>query len=281
MRSLLEEAFRIFRARGARLLAAAVAFYTLLAAAPLCLVILSVLGAMVGGARADDALWDALGFWVAPEGLAAARALTRSLEGVEARSGVAGTLLLLYGSTRLFRALRRALNQLWGIDLERVEGARPSAHKYGVRYGGALALVALAIAIVGVLAAVKALIALVPVTEVVWALDGIASIGLSFVLFAALFRLVPETEVTWRDALASAAVTTVLFAAGSGLVTLYVHREHTSALYEGVGAVVVAMLWVYYSAQVFFFGACIGAVLHQRGVTPLLHQRGVTPRVLK
>jgi membrane protein len=261
---LISEAFRIFRARGARFLAAAVAFYTLLAAAPTCLVIVSVLGAVVGSERAGEALWDALGTWIAPEGLETARTLTERLEGSEASSGVLGTVLLVYGSTRLFRALRRALNELWGIDLEHVEKERNTAHKYGVRYGGALALVALAILNVGLLAAIKTLVALVPVSGVVWALDGLTSVGLAFVLFAALFRLVPETEVTWRDALASAGVTTVLFALGSGLVTLWVHRAHTSALYEGIGAVVVAMLWVYYSAQVFFFGACIGCALHAR-----------------
>lgn len=263
-RDVLREAFRIFSARGARFLAAAVAFYTLLASAPLCLVILEVLGAVLGHERAEGALWEGLGTWVAPEGLATARALTERLAAAEAHMGAPAVLLLLYGSTRLFRALRRALNQLWGVDLEVVEGVRSKAHKYGVRYGGALALVALLIAVVAVLAALKALIALVPVTALVTVLDLVASVVLAFVLFAALFRLVPETEVTWTDALSSAVVTTLLFAIGSALVTLYVHRRHTSDLYEGVGAVVVAMLWVYYTAQVFFFGACIGATLHRR-----------------
>ncbi len=261
-REVAREAARIFRARGARFLAAAVAFYTLLAAAPMCLVISTILGAALGHERAEGALWDALGTWIAPEGLETARALTAHLEQLEAREGLLGGAVAIYGSTRLFRALRRALNTLWGIDLERVESARRTAHKYGARYGGALALVALATLLVALLAGLKTLIALVPVTELVWALDGLASVLLAFVLFAAVFRFVPETDVTWRDALASAAVTTVLFAAGSSLVTLYVHRAHTSALYEGIGAVVVAMLWVYYSAQVFFFGACVGAVLH-------------------
>jgi membrane protein len=262
---ILREAFRIWRARGARFLSAAVAFYTLLAAAPLCLVIVDVLGALVGTERAQGALWDGLGFWVAPEGVETARSLTAHFQDAEAHEGALAIVVLVYGSTRLFRALRRALNQLWGVDLEAVEGDRTAAHKYGVKYGGALALVALLITVVAVLAAIKTLIALVPVRDVVWVLDGVASVVLAFVLFAALFRFVPETQVTWRDALASALVTTLLFALGSGLVSAWVHRPHTSAVYEGAGAVVVAMLWVYYSTQVFFFGACIGCVMHRRG----------------
>jgi membrane protein len=267
LRAIVREAFRIWSARGARFLAAAVAFYTLLAAAPLCLAILDVLGAIVGADRAEGALWDGLAFWVAPEGLSTARSLTEHFARAQADEGVLALVVLLYGSTRLFRALRRALNQLWGVDLESVEGGRTTARKYGIRYGGALALVVLLITLVALLAALKTAIALVPVTSIVWTLDGVVSVGLAFVLFAALFRFLPETEVTWRDALASATVTTLLFALGSSLVTTYVHRRHTSDLYEGVGAVVVAMLWVYYSAQVFFFGACIGKVMHGRRTT--------------
>jgi membrane protein len=264
VRALLRDAIRIFSARGARFLAAAVAFYALLASAPLFVVMLRVLGAVLGADRARSALWGGLADWLAPEGVDTARALTERVQSAEAGSGVLGLLALLYGSTRLFRALRRALNVLWGVDLEHVERGRHTAYKYGVRYGGAFALVLFVIVLVALLAFIKAAIALVPVHGVVFVLDGLVSIVLAFVLFLALFRFVPETEVTWRDALVSAAPTTVLFALGSGLVTLYVDHRHTGDLYDGAGALVVAILWVYYSAQVFFLGACIGAAAHAR-----------------
>ena len=87
---------------------------------------------------------------------------------------------------------------------------------------------------------------------------------MEFVLFTALFRFLPETDVKLHDAMTCAAVSTALFAIGSGLVTLYVRHKHMDAVYEGASAIVLAVLWVYYSAQVFFFGACVGAVLRQR-----------------
>lgn len=273
MRPLLRDAIRIFSARGARFLAAAVAFYALLAAAPLFVVMLAVLGAVVGTDRAEHALWGGLGDWLAPEGVETARTLTEHLESAEASGGFLGVIVLVYGSTRLFRALRRALNQLWGVDLERVERDRHTVHKYGVRYGGALALVLFVIVLVGLLALVKAAIALVPVTALVYVLDGLVSIVLAFVLFATLFRFVPETNVTWRDALVGAVVTTILFAIGSGLVTVYVEHRHAADLYQGAGALMVAVLWVYYSAQVFFLGACVGAALHARAGSPASQPR--------
>jgi membrane protein len=267
---LVREALRIFSGKGARFLGAAVAFYALLSAAPLFVVILNVVGAVFGRARAESALWGGLATWVAPEGLAALRELTDRLYQQERSGSVLGVVLVIYGSTRLFRALRRALNQLWGIDLEAVERERHRVVKYGVRYGGALLLTLFVALLVALLLVVKTGFALIatlstrPPPFLLWGLDVVASVGLAFVLFAALFRFLPEAEVTWREAATCALVSTALFALGSGLVTLYVRHKHMADLYEGASAVVLAVVWVYYSAQVFFLGACVGAALRQR-----------------
>lgn len=264
---ILREAFRIFSGRGARFLGAAVAFYALLSAAPLFVVVLRVVGALFGKPRAESALWGALGTWIAPEGLETVRALTERLDETTTKGSFFGVVLVIYGSTRMFRAVRRALNQLWGIDLEEVEAKRTPAVRYGIRYGQALALTLFVIFLVMLLLGVKTAFAFVATLgtfsapTLLWALDGVASVALAFLLFAALFRWLPETDVTWRDAATSAAVSTLLFAGGSALVTAYVHHKNLSDLYAGATTVVLAILWVYYSAQVFFLGACVGAAL--------------------
>jgi membrane protein len=268
--SVLREAFRIFSGKGARFLGAAVAFYALMSAAPLFVVILYIVGSIFGRARAESALWGGLATWVAPEGLEAIRGLTERLDRSESAGGFVGVVLVIYGSTRLFRALRRALNQLWAIDLESVERARHRVARYGLRYGGALVLTLFVALLVALLLLVKAGFAVLAtwstraVPGLLWALDGVTSVALAFVLFGALFRFLPEAPVSWRDAATSAIVSTALFAVGSGLVTLYVRHKHTGDLYEGASAFVLAVLWVYYSAQVFFLGASVGAALRQR-----------------
>lgn len=268
--ALLRDAFRIFSGKGARFLGAAVAFYALMSAAPLFVVILYVVGAVFGRARAESALWGGLATWVAPEGLEAIRGLTERLDRSEHTASVIGVALVIYGSTRLFRGLRRALNQLWGIDLEAIEAARGRVARYGRRYGGAMLLTLFVAVLVALLILVKAGFAVLATWStrappgMLWALDGVTSVALAFVLFCALFRFLPEAPVTWRDTATSAAVSTALFALGSGLVTLYVRHKHMGDLYEGASALVLAVLWVYYSAQVFFFGACVGAALRQR-----------------
>jgi membrane protein len=266
---VLGDALRLFSDKGARFLAAAVAFYALLSAAPLFIVILSVVGWVFGRPSAESALWDGLAPWVAPEGLAAIRGMTERLESMQRSSGVVGVVLVIYGSTRLFRALRRSLNQLWGIDLESIERARPSVHRYGVKYGGALLLTFFSALLVALLILVKAGFAMMatlttePPSWVLWGLDAVVSVALAFALFWALFRFLPETRVTFREATTSAVVSTLLFAFGSAIVTLYVRQKRLGDIYQGASAVVLAVVWVYYSAQVFFFGACVGAAMRR------------------
>lgn len=274
MLGLLREALRIFSGKGARFLGAAVAFYALMSAAPLFVVILYVVGGVFGHERAESALWNGLATWVAPEGLAALRGMTERLAHMEKSGSVLGVVLVVYGSTRLFRAVRRALNQLWAIDLESVERARGRVKRYGLRYGGALLLTLFVATLLAALLVVKTGFALLATWStrtpptLLWALDGVTSIALAFVLFGALFKYLPETDVSWRDAATSSAVSTVLFAIGSGLVTVYVRHKHMGDLYEGASAIVLAVLWVYYSSQVFFLGACVGAALRNQRSIP-------------
>ena len=257
----------------ARFLGAAVAFYALMSAAPLFVLVLHVVGAVFGRSRAESALWSGLGQWLAPEALETVRQLTERLDQHESSGSVLGGLLVVYGSTRLFRALRRAMNQLWGIDLEEVERRRTTAVKYGLRYGGALALALFVAVLVGLLVAEKAAFALlaryganVP-ERLVWIVELDTSGAIAFVLFTALFKFLPETKVTLRQAVISALVSTTLFALGSSLVTLYVRHKHVETLYAGASTLVLVVMWVYYSVQVFFLGACVGAALRGADVT--------------
>lgn len=266
---VLRRALRIFSGRGARFLGAAVAFYALLSAAPLLVLVLHVTAAVFGQRRAESALWNGIGHWMAPDALGTVRDLTERLDQHESSGSVMGVVLVAYGSTRLFRALRRAINQLWGIDLERVERSRSTAFKYGWRYGGALALALFGAVLVGLLVVEKSALAIltrygahVP-DGLVWATDLVTSGALTFILFTALFYVLPETNVTLRHAVISSLVSTTLFAFGSSLVTAYVRHEQMGDLYEGASAVVLVVFWVYYSAQVFFLGASIGAALRE------------------
>ncbi|MCA9587263.1 MAG: YihY/virulence factor BrkB family protein [Myxococcales bacterium] len=266
---VLRDSWRIFSGRGARFLGAAVAFYSLLSAAPLFLVTLHVVGAFFGRGRAEEALFSGLGVWLAPEGVTAVRRLTHDFE-AHGSQGVIGVLLVLYGATRLFRAMRRALNTLWGVDLAAVEEREPTVARYAKRYGVALLLAALVTVLVLAMLVIKlgfAVVARWGLTEAPRVMDA-AELGvnvlLAFMLFAALYALLPAVKVSARHVLFGAALSTILFAAGSYAVSAYLRHKAIGDLYEGAGALVLAVLWVYYSAQVFFLGASVTAALRER-----------------
>lgn len=277
---IVRRAARLFSRRGARFLGAAVAFYALLSAAPLFVFVLRVVGLVFGRAEAESALWGGLERWLTPDGVATVRLLTERFDQRQGSGSVLGVVVIVYGSTRLFRALRRALNDLWGIDLEAIEDARGTAKKYGVRYGGALALAFFVALLVALLVVEKSAIAILSEGArdlpwaAIWSVDIGSSVLLTFTLFTVLFRFLPETDVKLVDAVVSAFVSTVLFALGSSAVSLYLQHKHIADLYAGASAVVLAVIWVYYSAQVIFFGACIGAVLREDRAATLGAARG-------
>jgi uncharacterized BrkB/YihY/UPF0761 family membrane protein len=152
---ILRCAFRIFSGRGARFLGAAVAFYAIASIAPLFVVVLHAVGAIFGRHAAEGTLFQSLGHWLAPEGVDAVRDVTLKLDASEKTHTVAGVLLVLYASTRLFRSLKRALNHLWSIDAERIEKERKAPIRYARRYATAALLLALVIAVISALTATK------------------------------------------------------------------------------------------------------------------------------
>jgi membrane protein len=269
LRQLLKETFHLFSARGARFLGAAVAFYALMSAAPFFVIVLGLVGFVFGVGRAEDALWGGLSHWVAPEGIATARSVTERLFVMSRAGSLFNLVIVLYASTRLFRALRRAVNHLLGVDLELIEGARARAHRYAVRYGQAFLLTVAVAAMVAVLVAVKSAYALLVAMGAVAPpmllsiFDVVASVGLTFGLFLLLLRVLPEVKLRWGEAALGAFFGTCLFAVGSGIVTAYLRHKHVADLYGGASAVVLAVLWVYYSVQVFFLGVCFSAAVRE------------------
>ncbi len=267
--TILRRSFRIFSGRGARFLGAAVAFYAIASIAPLFVVILHAVGAIFGRPTAENTLFQSLGHWLAPEGVEAVRQVTLKLDASEKTHTVAGVLLVLYASTRLFRSLKRALNHLWSIDAEAIERERKAPVRYAHRYATALVLLALVIIVISAITATKVAIALfasygrVDAPALLVLLDWGLSLGATFVLFFAFFKLLPEEHVDSREAATGAALSMVLFALGSAAITAYVRHKLTTDLYGGATTLVMGVLWVYYTAQVFFFGASVIAAMRE------------------
>jgi membrane protein len=238
--------------------AASLSYYTLLSLAPLIIVLLAIGGYVFGERTIRDELLRQINALIGPDGAELLRTIMRNAR--QSEQGVVSTLvgvaLTLFGATTVFAELQTALNRIWGVEssphgaLSGLVKARLQA--FAMVLGTAfLLLVSLILT-----AALAALQSALPTAGILWgALDFIASIAFLTVVFAALYKYVPDVEIQWRDTWVGAVVTAVLFSLGKLGIGLYVGRASVGSPYGAAGSVVVLMVWVYYAALVFFFGA--------------------------
>jgi membrane protein len=283
MKALLQATIRAYSQRSGRLLSGAIAFYALLSGAPLFVIALHIAGLFGREADARRALLDDLTRWVGEGGAhTIAELLARNEPAHEGRLGSwLGAAVTLYASTRLFSALKRALEHIWDVapmPLEPAAGLRARAVRELRKRFGAFAMILFVGLILLVLVFVKTSIAAVErllgeahELPILWrGAESLVSCGISAALFTLVFKVLPDARISWKDAWIGALVTAALFSAGAVVIGLYLGHKSTASLYGAASSVVMLMLWVYYSVQVFFLGATFTAVrarTHGDGVT--------------
>jgi len=267
-RTLVGDAARAYSRHGGRMLAAAVAFSSLLSIAPLLFIALAIASFAVGDAG-HQSVMDDLSRWIGDDG---ARTIGALLEHTEhpAQVTIAYAAILVYASTRLFSQIKRALNHLWNVQAKSGAGVQGKAWKQIRKRGTALLLVALVGGLVVAVVVVKTLLAASDSAVLLWIGESVMSLATTTVMFAVLFKVLPDAVIHWRDALRGAFVTAILFALGTTLISLYLGHKTLDVLYGPGGSIVLLLLWVHYSAQVFFFGAALTGELARRGGRPIV-----------
>jgi membrane protein len=255
------------------LMAAALAYNTLLSIAPLIIIAVALAGMVLGHGAAQEEvtrlLTDAMGADAAStvEGW-----VNEAASGGSIASAV-GLGLVLLAASRLGSQLRNALNQIWNVDVTGPRGFRRIVTDYVKKRVSAFAVVLASGPLLLFVFASRALLtgfhhflfAASPWSGVV--VQGL-QIALSLVLVAlistAIFRFVPDLRVTWKNAAYGGALTSLLFNAGNVLVGLYLGRAGVGAAYGAAGSAVVLLLWLQYSAYMFLLGAEFTQQLHRR-----------------
>jgi membrane protein len=257
---MFREAFERFLKHNASLLAGALAFYALLALAPGLYFIVAVAGAIIGRSEASV---EVIAWAMQLLGPGGATLISGVLDHDSLRSSfatIAGVTSLFVGVSGAFGALQDALNLIWEVPQTERGYIKQFFFKrlvsfLAVAIAGMLLLIALLTGAT-ISAMAKTMPQALPATEL---LLQAANFGISFalvtVLFAMLYRILPDAWVAWRDVWTGAAVTALLFSIGKTLIGLYLGHSSSSTPFGAAGSVVVFLLWVYYSAQIFLFGA--------------------------
>ena len=282
IKALLGESFSEWsRHKGPRL-GASLAFYTLLSLTPLLLVVVSVAGLVFGPKAAESQVVWQIQSLVGSE---AANGIQAVLEGTRhSTHGIIATaiglLTLLFGASGVLIELRDALNTIWEIPPAQTTGFRTLMQMARERlFSFALVLAIGFILLVSLVmnAAIAALGAFsarfLPMPEVLLhLLNAVFSFVVITALFAAIYKVVPETKIQWQDVFLGSAVTSLLFTIGKLLIGLYLGKASFASTYGAAASVVVLIVWVYYSGQIFFLGAEFTKVFANRyGSQPNRH----------
>jgi membrane protein len=284
-----KETFRILRTAAAAWmthnvprLGASLAFYALFSLAPLLILGVAICGLVFNRTTAEARL---LGQIQEIIGHVGAQSLKMVLDSThETKTGIVATAVavvaLLFGASGVFVELRDSLNTIWdapkaGSDWRGMIGQRLSSFAMVLALGFLLLASLLVSTVLGVIE--RFFTNLVPIDAALagQALNWVVSLLAAAILFALVFKFVPDVPIAWRDVVAGAIVTSILFHAGRTLLSLYLSTAGVGSAYGAAGSLVVFVVWVYYSAQIFFFGAILTRVYaDQRGSRRVRYTEG-------
>jgi membrane protein len=268
--SLLQCSARYWVSDEAGTIGAALAFYCAFSLAPLLIIIVTIAGWVTG---AEVAYGQLSGQLTSLFGKATAQVLLDAMKSSQDSEGMVATMVsivsLLIGATTVFAALESALEQIWGARSMVPGGLRGWLRSRLLSFGVILAvgfLLLVSLTLSTALAALRTAIAERFTGFVVLAgiLDLLLSTALVTGLIALIYRYLPARRLPWRPILWGALVTAILFYVGRWLISLYLGRSTQPSAFGAAASFAALLLWLYYSAQIFLFGAeftaCLGGL---------------------
>jgi len=281
--SLLKETVNFWLDANAPTMGAAIAYYTVFSIAPLLMIMVGVAGKILGATAAQGRLAGQIKTIVGPQAADALQTAISSthLGGNSTTAIIVGAVVLLIGASGVFSEIQSALNIIWGVLPKEGRGIR------GVIRDRLFSFLMVLIACLVLLASLVAA-AVVAALGNYWIRAGLpddtaaleaANAGISLLvvttLFALIYKYLPDAVIGWRDVAAGAIATSALFVLGRYLLSLYLRRTTTASAFGAAGSLAIIMVWVYYTAQIFLFGAAFTRVWANH------YGRGVHSRVAK
>ncbi len=258
---LLRRTFDAWDENEAPRLGAALAFYTTLSLAPLIIIVVAMVAFFLGHSAAEAELLAQVESTIGLQGRDVVQEMLRSQRpATGALASLIGLATLLFAASGVFGELRAALNIMWKVRPETQGGLWDLIQQRFFSFGMVLAvgfLLLISLVISAVLAAVGKFFAeYLPVSEfVLEIINFVVSFAGTAGLFALIFRYVPARRIAWHPLWIGSAATALLFSIGKFGIGLYLGKAAIGSAYGAAGSLVVVIVWVYYSAMIFLFGA--------------------------
>jgi len=243
-------------------LAAALAFYAVVSIPPLLVLVIAIAGRFAGEQAARQAIVNQVGRVVGAEGQ---QAITTILEAAGRPEGLSLTtiisvIVLFFGASGVFVQLQETLNTIWDVQPDPEKGIMNRVQK---RVFSFLLVIGIGFLLI-VLLVVNSLVAVFSqmLSDVLppafaWAhlLNFVVSLLMMTGLIALVYKVIPDVKIAWRDVGVGAVVTAVLFMIGIFGLGQYFQYSNLTSNYGAAGSLIILLIWVYYSAQIFFLGA--------------------------
>jgi membrane protein len=260
-------------------LAAALSYYTLFSLAPLLLIAIGVAGFVFGREAAQNQIVETLQGMIGQDSAQTVQEMIQA-SNEQPKTGILSTIIgfvaLLFGAGGVVGQLQTSLNKIWEVTPKPGQGIWGFLRQRFFSFAMVLAigfLLLVSLVVTAVLSSFTAMISsfLGDATFVAHAIDILVSFGFVTLLFALIYKYVPDVEIQWRDVWVGAALTSILFTIGKYLIGLYIGTSGVSSTFGAAGSLITILVWVYYSSLIFFLGAeftRVYATQYGSGVAP-------------
>jgi membrane protein len=262
-------------------LSAALAFYTIFSIAPVLLIAVGVASFFFSPGTATDQIVGEMDKMIGPQGANAVRQVIESSRGLGTGfwAVTVGIVTLITGATAVFGELQSALNQIWDVKAKPDRGVVMSFIVDRLRSFSIAICVGFLLLVSLVISALISWVqnymnSWLPMPWTWQMANVLASLLVIGLLFAAIYKFLPDVEISWKDVWIGAAVTALLFTAGKYAIGVYLGRTATASAFGAAGSLVVLLFWVYYSSLISFLGAEFTQVYARRygtGIQPKKH----------
>lgn len=290
---LLKETFKEWQEDNASRLAAALSYYMIFSLAPVLIIAIAIVGSIFGEEAAKGEIVEQIQGLVGEQGAQFIQTAITNANRPDASGGLASLIsivVLLFGASGVFGELQDALNTIWDVKLKPGQGIWGILKKRILSFLTVLGVglfLLLSAVISTVLSALRSyeseflkelgLLWLYQLDFVWTILDLLVSFGILSLMFALVYKYLPDVKIAWKDVWVGSIITTLLFNLGKSLLSGYLGRSSFSSSYGAAGSLVVLLAWVYYSSQIIFLGAEFTQVYAKRFGSKIVPDDHATP----
>ena len=280
MFSLLKKTFTKWDQDNAMRLGAALSYYAVFSLSPLLIIVISIAGIVFGQEAVRGEFNHQFESFMGKEAADALQSILASSYAHSSAASVIGIIILIIGASGAFVELRSALNKIWGVAPKKLAGIKGFIRTRLLSFAMVLSLgflMLVALVVNTALAAMgKYMGGVLPAPEAVLQLaTAVVSFGLITLLFALIFKVLPDTKIEWKDVWVGAVLTSFLFTVGKFAIGLYIGKSSPASVFGAAGSVVLILVWAYYSSLILFFGAEFTYVFSQRHGSNKRHAKGL------